>query len=153
MSLKLVSPAFTQGKFIPDKYTCKGKNVSPPLEWTDVPHATKELVLIADDPDAPSGTFVHWLLYGVQPTQSGLDEGIPGRATLANGAHQGVNDFRKIGYAGPCPPRGTHRYYFRLYAIDSNLNLPPGINRERVDQAIKHHVIEEAELMGYYAKK
>ena len=154
MSLKIVSRAFAQGKVIPDKYTCNGKNVSPPLQWTDVPRAAKELVLIVDDPDAPSGTFVHWLLYGLQPGESGVEEGIPaGTATLPNGAHQGLNDFRKIGYAGPCPPSGTHRYYFHLYALDSALNLPPGITRDKVDKAIKTHVVEEAELLGYYAKK
>jgi Raf kinase inhibitor-like YbhB/YbcL family protein len=110
MGLKIVSRAFAHGKFIPDKYTCNGGNVSPPLAWTDVPRAAKELVLIVDDPDAPSGTFVHWFLYNVQPTQSELDEAIPaGTATLPSGARQGSNGFRKIGYAGPCPPSGTHR--------------------------------------------
>jgi Raf kinase inhibitor-like YbhB/YbcL family protein len=154
MSLKIVSRAFAHDKFIPDKYTCNGHNVSPPLEWTDVPHAAKELVLIVDDPDAPSGTFVHWLLYGLQPTQSELDEDISTEtASLPNGMRQGMNGFQKLGYAGPCPPSGTHRYYFHLYAVDSNLNLPPGAKREQVDQAIKNHVLEEAELMGYYAKK
>lgn len=154
MSLKIVSRAFTQGKFIPDKYTCKAENVSPPLAWTDVPHAAKELVLIVDDPDAPSGTFVHWILYNVQSTQSELDEGIAsGTETLPNGVRQGVNGSRKIGYMGPCPPSGTHRYYFHLYAVDSNLDLPPGANRDKVNQAIKNHVLEEAELMGYYATK
>jgi Raf kinase inhibitor-like YbhB/YbcL family protein len=154
MSLKIVSRAFTHGKFIPDKYTCNGKNVSPPLEWTDVPNATKELVLIVDDPDAPSGTFVHWLLYGIQPAESALDEGVSAEtASLPNGARQGLNGFHKIGYAGPCPPSGTHRYYFHLYAIDSNLNLSPKANREQVDEASKQHILEEAELMGYYAKK
>jgi Raf kinase inhibitor-like YbhB/YbcL family protein len=130
MNLKIVSRAFTHGTFIPDRYTCHGENVSPPLAWT-----------------------VHWLLYNVQPTQSELDEGIPGGTeTLPNGARQGSNGFRKIGYAGPCPPSGTHRYYFHLHAIDSNLNLPPGTSRDRVDQAIKNHVLEEAELLGYYSK-
>jgi hypothetical protein len=154
VSLEIVSRAFAHGKSIPDKYTCNGENVSPPLTWRDVPHAAKELVLIVDDPDAPSGTFVHWLLYNVSPSESELDEGISGGTeTLANGAGQGVNGFRRIGYAGPCPPSGTHRYYFHLYAVDSNLNLPPGVNRDKIDQAMKNHVLEEAELMGYYAKK
>jgi hypothetical protein len=113
MSLKILSRAFTHGKFIPDKYTCNGENVSPPLAWTDVPHAAKELVLIVDDADAPSGTFVHWLLYKVQPTQSELDEGIaPGTQVLPNGPLQGSNSASNIGYTGPCPPSGTHRYYF-----------------------------------------
>jgi Raf kinase inhibitor-like YbhB/YbcL family protein len=153
MSLKILSRTFDHGKFIPDKYTCDGENISPHLVWTDVPHAAKELVLIVDDPDAPSGTFVHWLAYNLKPTQTEMEEGLPTTGTLPNGVRQGSNGFRKIGYAGPCPPKGTHRYYFHLYAVDSNLDLPPGVTRDKVDQAIKNHVLEEAELMGYYAKK
>lgn len=154
MSLRIVSRAFAHREFIPDKYTCNGENVSPPLEWRDVPSAAKELVLIVDDPDAPSGTFVHWLLYNLPTTPPELEEGVPaGTETLPNGARQGSNNFRKAGYAGPCPPSGTHRYYFHLYAVDFNLNLPSGVERDKVDQAIKSHVLEEAELMGFYAKK
>jgi Raf kinase inhibitor-like YbhB/YbcL family protein len=153
MSLRISSRTFDHGKFIPDKYTCNGENISPHLAWTDVPHAAKELVLIVDDPDAPSGTFVHWLAYNLTPTQTELEEGLPAAATLPNGIRQGSNSFRKIGYAGPCPPKGTHRYYFHLYAVDSNLDLPPGVNRDKVDRAIKNHVLEESELMAYYARK
>jgi len=153
MSLKITSRAFAPGKFIPDKYTCDGENISPPVAWTDVPRAAKELVLIVDDPDAPSGIFVHWLLYNLQPAQAELEEGVPGKETLPNGARQGVNGSRKIGYMGPCPPSGTHRYYFHLYAVDSKLNLPPGTNRDKVDQAMKNHILEQTEMMGYYAKK
>lgn len=153
MSLKIESPAFAHGEFIPDKFTCTGDNVSPPLAWTDIPHGTKELVLIVDDPDAPSGTFVHWLVYHIRPVEIGLTEGLPGTEALPNGTHQGLNGSQQIGYMGPCPPHGTHRYYFHLYAIDRSLDLPPGARRDQVDQAIRDHVLEHAEFMGYYAKR
>jgi Raf kinase inhibitor-like YbhB/YbcL family protein len=153
MSLKIISRAFAQGKFIPDKYTCDGRNVSPPLAWTNVPRAAKELALIMDDPDAPSGTFVHWLVYRLPVSQTELQEGIPPRGSFPNGARQGVNGFGRIGYGGPCPPSGTHRYYFHLYALDSPLDLPPGVTREQLEQAMKNHILEEAQLMGYYARK
>lgn len=153
MSLTLATHAFAHGEFIPDKYTCNGDNISPPLEWSDVPHAAKELVLIVDDPDAPSGTFVHWVVYHISPSESTLKEATGGGVGLPKGAMEGLNGSRKSGYMGPCPPSGTHRYYFHLYAVDSVLQLPPGATRDKVDEALRGHILETAELMGRYAKK
>ncbi|MCX7722324.1 MAG: YbhB/YbcL family Raf kinase inhibitor-like protein, partial [Verrucomicrobiae bacterium] len=124
MKIQVTSPAFQDGKPIPSKYTCDGEDVSPPLNWTNVPPEAKSLVLISDDPDAPVGTWVHWVLYDLPPTTAGLSEGVPKSSELPNGAKQGINDFRRIGYGGPCPPPGKpHRYYFKLYALDTVLGL------------------------------
>src|SRR3989442_981117 len=126
--MKLSSPAFNEGGLIPSKFTCDGENVSLPLEWEDVPAQAKSLALIVDDPDAPSGLFVHWLVIDISPGNHGLSEG-----TGATGATQGINGFGKIGYGGPCPPSGTHRYYFHLYALDTELHLPSGVSRQELD--------------------
>ena len=150
MALKLTSRAFQHEGFIPDKYSKAGGNVSPPLAWTDVPHATKTLALIVDDPDAPSGVFVHWLLYGIPLTTTELDEDIPATPTLRNGARQGRNGFRELGYGGPQPPSGTHRYFFHLYALDTELPLAAGASRQELDQALGGHVLEDAQLMGRF---
>src|SRR5437879_6301202 len=153
MSLKLTSSAFAEGEVIPEKYTCDGENISPPLAWSDLPSGTKELALIVDDPDAPSGLFVHWVLYQIPAKVSELEEGIPKKDKLPNGARQGTNGFQKVGYGGPCPPNGTHRYFFHLYALGKSLGLPSGVTRQQVEAALKGNVLDQAELMGRYQRK
>lgn len=152
--MKITSPVFKEGKPIPPKYTCDGADISPPLAWSEIPAGTQSLALISDDPDAPRGTWVHWVLYNLPAHLFGLPENIPNDKTLAlaNGGAQGKNDFQKIGYGGPCPPKGTHRYYFKLYALDSSLALPSGATQRQVLEAMKGHVLAEAELMGTYAR-
>jgi hypothetical protein len=135
---------------IPEKCSKKGGNISPPLAWSEVPKDTKSLAVILDDPDAPSGLFVHWLLYGIPPETTGLDEHVPASGTLSNGARQGRNGFGELGYGGPQPPSGTHRYFFHLYALDYDPKLPAGASRDEVDRAIRGHTIEEAQLMGQF---
>jgi Raf kinase inhibitor-like YbhB/YbcL family protein len=150
--MKLFTSAFSEGGMIPPKYTCNGENVSPPLEWSDLPPQTNSLALIVDDPDAPSGLFVHWLIYNLSPEENGLTEAVGIAADQAGGALQGVNGFKKSGYGGPCPPSGTHRYYFHLYALDSKPDLPAGASRNQLDTAMHGHIIAEAQLMGRYQK-
>jgi Raf kinase inhibitor-like YbhB/YbcL family protein len=148
--MRLASPAFPDGGLIQDKYSKDGGNISPPLTWIGIPSATKSVALVMDDPDAPSGTFVHWLVYGIPRTVKELQEGLPPTPTLPNGACQGRNGFGDLGYGGPQPPSGTHRYVFHLYALDIDLDLPAGASREELDQAMNDEIIEEARLMGRY---
>ena len=150
MTLKLTSRAFEHESLIPDKYSKDGGNISPPLTWSDTPHDTRSLALIVDDPDAPSGTFTHWLMYGIPPTTMELEEDFRARGSLAHNIRQGRNDFGELGYGGPQPPSGTHRYFFHLYALDTDLELTEGATRKELDQAIEGHVLEEAGLMGRY---
>ena len=147
MLMTIESPAFGEGAMIPREYTCEGDDVSPPLRFGRVPEAAKSLVLVVIDGDAPQGSIVHWLLWNIPPDQSEID-----RASVPAGARQGRNDFRKVGYTGPCPPAGVHRYHFRLYALGSALNLAPGATREQLDAAMKGHVLMEAQLTGKYSK-
>lgn len=135
---------------IPARYSRQGGNNSPPLAWTDLPPGTQDLALVADDPDAPSGTFVHWLLYHIPSSVKSLEEGLGSSGELQQGLKQGRNGFGEIGYGGPQPPKGTHRYYFHLYALDRDLNLPLGADRKDFDRAIRGHVLGEAKLMGRY---
>ncbi len=151
--IKLTSTAFKEGEAIPRGYTCDGANVSPPLEWTGMPKSAKTIAIIADDPDAPSGTFVHWVLYNLPAEGLGLIENTPPAETLKGGGAQGKNDFEKIGYGGPCPPSGTHRYFFKLYALDSELPLKPGATKAEVEKAMEGHTIGQAQLMGTYNRK
>ena len=151
MSLKLTSTAFRNQGEIPEKYSRKGGNVSPPLAWSGTPEDTISLVLIIDDPDAPAGRFVHWLLYNISPDIEELEEGQPNMRELPNGACQGINGFRELGYGGPQPPSGTHRYVFHLYALDTDTDIPAGLTRQELDGAIEGHVIEKAELIGLYS--
>lgn len=137
---------------IPQQYTCDGEDISPSLSWTDVPENAKSFVLISDDPDAPMGTWVHWVIYNIPANVKELAEGISADKQLMNGALQGINDFRKIGYGGPCPPRGKHRYYFKLYALDTKLNLPAGASKKEVEKAIQDHILDQAKLMGIYQR-
>lgn len=151
--MELKSSAFEAGGAIPAKYTCEGPDVSPPLSWSDVPTGTKILALIMDDPDAPMGTWVHWVAWNIPATARSLDEDIPKRDTLANGMKQGTTDFRRIGYGGPCPPSGTHRYFFKLYALDTTLNLPNSTTKKDLERAMQGHILKQAELMGTYRRK
>jgi Raf kinase inhibitor-like YbhB/YbcL family protein len=153
MAFAMHSTAFTTGGTIPKRYTCDGPDVSPPLSWSEPPAGTKSLALIMDDPDAPVGTWVHWVLYDLPASARELQEGIPPSETLANGAKQGSNDFRKIGYGGPCPPQGpAHRYFFKLYALDTALNLAPKATKKQVESAMMGHILAQAELMGRYKR-
>ena len=152
MEIKMRSTAFEEGGMIPKKYTCDGVDVSPPLKWDNVPDGTKSLALISDDPDAPVGTWVHWVLYARPPDPRELPENIPPKKALENGAKQGTNDFRKIGYGGPCPPGGTHRYYFKLYALDIELRLDPGMTKGELLKAMEGHILAEGQLMGRYKR-
>jgi Raf kinase inhibitor-like YbhB/YbcL family protein len=146
------SKAFLEGGMIPAKYTCDGENVSPPLEWTNAPSGTKSFALISDDPDAPAGTWVHWVIYNIPPEVTKLDEQIKPEKEFKTGMRQGNNDWPKIGYGGPCPPSGMHRYYFKLYAVDALLDLKPGATKSQVLQAMKGHVLAEAQLMAKYRR-
>ncbi|MBI1914469.1 MAG: YbhB/YbcL family Raf kinase inhibitor-like protein [Planctomycetes bacterium] len=153
MALELTSSAFQEGQPIPRQYTGDGKDASPALKWTDPPAGTKSLALICDDPDAPRKTWVHWVLFNVPAESRELNEGVPAQETLPGGARQGKNDFGKIGYGGPAPPRGKpHRYFFRLYALDTMLDLSAGASKADLVKAIEGHVLAEAPLMGTYAR-
>ncbi len=153
MAFELSSPSFKGGQSIPRRYTCEGEDLSPPLHWTVPPATTKSYVIIADDPDAPTGTWVHWVIYNLPLDLRGLTEGIPAEDHLPNGAMQGLNDFNRIGYGGPCPPPGKpHRYYFTLYVLDVVLNLKPGATKRQVLEACQGHVLAEAQLMGTFSR-
>jgi Raf kinase inhibitor-like YbhB/YbcL family protein len=152
--MQLTSTAFTEGSAIPAKYTCDGKNVSPPLKWTGVPAGTKSLVLIVDDPDAPVGTWVHWVLYDLPVTATELAEDMPKSQFVAGGAKQGLNDFRHLGYGGPCPPHGkAHWYFFKLYALEVVLDLKPGLTKKDLERAMEKHILAQGQLMGTYQRK
>lgn len=153
MSFTLQSSAFANGATIPRQYTCDGADQSPPLQWSDLPDGTHALALIVEDPDAPKGTFVHWVLYNLPPEPPELAAGASHQAILDNGARQGRNDFRRVGYGGPCPPRGpAHRYFFRMYALDATLDLTPGATASELRSAMERHVLGQAELMGTYGR-
>ena len=153
MAMEIKSSAFKAQEKIPAKYTCDGANVSPPLSWTDVPEKTQGLALISDDPDAPVGTWVHWVIYDLPTETRELPEGMAPKEVLENGARQGVNDFRNVGYGGPCPPPGpAHRYFFKLYAIDTKLGLPPRATKKDVEKAMKGHILAQTELVGLYGR-
>lgn len=154
MSIPISSPAFQEGKPIPTQYTCDGEDLSPPLKWSKVPEGTKSLALISEDPDAPAGIWVHWVLYNLPPTITELPEGMPTQEVLPNGAKQGINDFKRIGYGGPCPPPGKpHRYFFKLYALDTELDLKPGATKQELLRAMEGHILAEGQLMGTYQRR
>jgi len=152
MALTVTSTAFKEGGMIPKRYTCDGDDVSPDLSWSGVPEGTRTLALICDDPDAPMGTWVHWVLFDIPPDVTSLPEAVPPQKILSNGARHGKNDFRKFGYGGPCPPGGTHRYYFKLYALNSAINLEVGIAKSKLLEAMKGHILAEGQLMGKYRR-
>ena len=153
MSLKLTSTAFHAGAEIPRQFTCKGADLSPALQWSGAPQHAASSALVMDDPDAPAGTWVHWVLWNLPPASNSLHEGLPQREQLDDGSRQGRNSFGKVGYNGPCPPAGqTHRYFFRLYALDSKLDLSSGATRSDLDAAMKGHVLAQGEYMGTFHK-
>jgi Raf kinase inhibitor-like YbhB/YbcL family protein len=153
VAFSISSSDFQNGGDIPKKFTCDGADVSPELSWSDPPAGTKSFALIADDPDAPVGTWTHWVLYDLPAGTHNLAENVPKIDQLPSGGMQGRNDFRKIGYGGPCPPPGNpHRYFFKLYALDSKPNLKPGASRQEVEQAIKSHTLGKTQVMGKYKR-
>jgi Raf kinase inhibitor-like YbhB/YbcL family protein len=153
MKIELTSTAFGEGANIPKPYTGDGKDESPPLRWPDPPQGTKSFALICDDPDAPRGTWVHWVLFNLPADQRELEEAVPRQETLASGARQGKNDFGKIGYGGPAPPPGKpHRYFFKLYAVDAMLDLAAGATKAQLLEALKGHILAEGQLMGQYGR-
>ena len=152
MSFALTSTAFHEGEAIPSRYTCDGEDVSPPITWTSPPAGTKSLALISDDPDAPMGTWVHWVVYNIPPAIQQLPEAFPAQKERSDGTRQGVTDFGRIGYGGPCPPSGTHRYFFTLYALDTILSLPLGATKRALEAAMQGHILAEARLMGTYRR-
>lgn len=150
---ELTTSSFTPGGNIPRQFTCQGEDISPALAWTEPPPGTQSLALIMDDPDAPMGTFVHWVVYNLPGGARQLPDRVPRKDDLAGGGVQGRNDFATTGYGGPCPPPGKpHRYFFKLYALDSKLNLQAGIPKRDVEQAMKGHILAEAHLMGRYGR-
>jgi Raf kinase inhibitor-like YbhB/YbcL family protein len=154
MNLQITSSAFAEGRPIPDKYACAGPNVSPPLQWVNAPAGVKSFALIADDPDVPVGTWVHWVLYNLPPATRSLAENLPPSPELPDGSKQGVNDFQQPGYGGPCPPPGKpHRYFFRIYALDTALSLKSGATRKELLQAMEGHVLTQGQLMGTYQRQ
>jgi Raf kinase inhibitor-like YbhB/YbcL family protein len=147
MTIQFTSGAFDAGGTIPRKYSCDGENASPPLSWSGIPDAAKSLALIVDDPDAPGRTYVHWVLFNIPPGQDGLSEGVQ------NVGVGGTNNASKTVYSGPCPPRGsTHRYFFKLYALDTQLNLSPGATKADLLQAMEGHILAQGQLMGKYMR-
>ena len=151
--MKLTSPVFSHGNAIPKRFTCEGEDVSPEFVWTDAPKETQSFVLILHDPDAPrKNGFTHWLIYNIPPTVSRIAENAPKNASVEGLGFQGRNDSGKVGYMGPCPPSGTHRYFVRLYALRAKLDLPPSATYNEVVSDMQGKLIEEAELMGTYAK-
>jgi hypothetical protein len=153
MALELKSPAFLHESKIPPQYTCEGKDVSPHLQWSGVPDGTKSFALISDDPDAPSKTWVHWVIYNIPAESRELPQGFPHDPVLPDGIRQGINDGGEIGYGGPCPPPGRpHRYYFKLYALDCMLEIEGTATKEKLLEAMKGHVLGETSLMGTYER-
>ena len=152
MAITITSSAFIDGGIIPKKHTCDGSNISPPLSWSGLPKGARSIALICDDPDAPAGTWVHWVLFNIPVTVRELPRDIPAEKTLDSGAQHGINDFRKYGYGGPCPPSGTHRYYFKIYALNSRLALQPGITKAELIKAMAGHILSEGRLMGTYKR-
>lgn len=156
MALNITSPAFADNASIPRKYTCEGEDISPPLQWSGVPAGTKSLALIVDDPDAPDPkapktTWVHWVLYNIPPTGTGLPEN-EAKAGVPKGALPGLNDWKRTGYGGPCPPIGRHRYFHKLYALDTVLPDLKKPTKAQLLEAMKGHVLAEAQFLGTYEK-
>jgi hypothetical protein len=151
--ISISSSAFEDGAAIPSRYTCDGEDVSPALSWGEMPSGTKSIALISDDPDAPVGTFTHWVIYNIPPDKNGLPEGVDKKEQLSDGSLQGVNDFNKIGYNGPCPPPGKpHRYYFKVYALDTKLDLTSGASKGQVESAMEGHILAIGEIIGKYGR-
>ncbi len=153
MSFTLTSPAFAGGKSIPAKYTVDGRNISPPLQWDEPPVKTQSFALLCDDPDAPMGTWVHWVLYNLPAKSRTLPEAVPAEPVLTDGSRHGKNSWGRYGYGGPSPPSGTHRYFFKLYALDTVLDLPAGAGQEQLLKAMHGHILAQTEIMVLYARQ
>lgn len=153
MNLQVKSPDFTSGGMIPKQFTCDGADLSPALEWSAPPSGTQSFALIADDPDAPVGTWVHWVAFDLPASLRSLPQGVPKKEQLADGTRHGQNDFGRTGYGGPCPPPGkAHRYFFKIYALDTKLNLPSSATKKEVERAMQNHVLAQGEYMGRYSR-
>lgn len=150
--MQIVSSAFKEGETIPDSHGYENKNLSPPLQWSDVPAGVKSFALICDDPDAPGRVWVHWVLFNIPPDTRELNAAPTGKVDIP-GAVQGKNDFKKLGYGGPSPPSGTHRYYFKLYALNTMLDLKEGATKDDVVKATKDHIVAQGQLMGKFSAK
>ena len=151
--MKLSSTAFVDGVMIPVKYTCDGENISPPLAWSGAPDGTKSFALICDDPDAPAGTWVHWVMYNIPSRAASLPEKVPAADTLPDGTRQGISDFKRPGYGGPCPPGGIHRYFFKMYALDVALPAGTKMTKTKLLAVMEGHVLASAQLMGKYGRR
>lgn len=153
LALRLVSRAFKDGEMIPSHYTADGEDVSPPLDWSNVPEGTMCFAILCDDPDAPGGSFCHWVIYNIPANTVNFPEAFPSFNSLPNGTKQGVNDFGGIGYRGPAPPSGVHRYCFKLYALSAVLDLEPGAKKAQLENKMQRRILGEAQLMGKYQRK
>lgn len=153
MSFAIKTTAFSEGGSIPKKFTCEGEDVSPAVTWENAPTGTQSFALIADDPDAPVGTWTHWIVWNIPPDATALPEGVPKNENLSDGTRQGENDFKRIGYGGPCPPPGKpHRYFFKLYALKAKLDVNAGASRKELERAMQGDVLAQTELMGRYGR-
>ncbi len=152
--MRLFSPAFGNGEYVPVKYTCDGEDISPPLLFLEPPEDTRSFAILVDDPDAPGGVFTHWIIYDIPATFEGLPEDVPPVSELEYGIKQGLNDFGRVGYGGPCPPPGNpHRYFFVIFALDvPSLGLPPGVEKAQFLEALEGHVLAQDELVGLYGR-
>lgn len=146
-NMKIESPAFAGNESIPSKYTCDGKDVNPPLKFSEIPGDSESLILIVDDPDAPGGTWVHWTIWNIAPETKEI-----GEASVPEGAVEGITDFGEPGYGGPCPPSGTHRYFFKLFALDTTLDLDSSAKKKDIEKAMEGHVLDRAQLIGLYSR-
>ncbi len=153
MDIKVTSSVFEDGERIPSRYTCDGQDISPPVSWQGVGEKAVTVALICDDPDAPMGTWVHWVVWNIPADTGGFDEAVPADDQLENGARQGITSFGTPGYGGPCPPSGTHRYYFKVYALDTELDIPADSNKEDLLAAMEGHILAQGQLMGRYARQ
>jgi Raf kinase inhibitor-like YbhB/YbcL family protein len=152
MTIKITSPAFNEGESIPDRYSCNDVNVSPPLNFENIPDAARSIALILEDPDAPGGMFTHWIIFNLPAETRGLSEFVMGRELMDDGSKHGLNSFGLVGYNGPCPSVGTHRYFFRIYALDLKLDLPPLVQRDEILNAMEGHILDQGELMGVFTR-
>ena len=153
MEINLISTAFENDGMIPSKYTCDGDDISPPLKWDSVPDGTVSIALVSDDPDAPMGTWVHWVLYNLPPDKTELPEAFGDDETLEDGTRQGITDFGKTGYGGPCPPSGTHRYFFKIYALDTMIDTATVLDKKGLLEKMEGHILAQGELMGKYKRQ
>lgn len=152
MVIKVKSAVFDEGEPIPTRYTCSGVDVSPPLNWGPLPENTVSIAIICEDPDAPGGLWTHWVIFNLPADVENLTEHVMGRENLDNGAIQGLNDFGRVGYGGPCPPSGTHRYFYKVYALDVKLDLPARSTRKELLEAMDGHILDQGQIMGYYTR-